>query len=185
MENQRSLQIIPQEIPTITQKNHETGLNRARIPESRLTEQNRTEHTPVKKDVLPLDIEFKGYRHVIKQNIKFETDNVEYILERFYSSSENKVYEAELPDDVQDSEFGSDLKSFIVYLYYAGRVTETKIQKILEESGIIISIVEEVVKGAGAENYLCEADCENGRVNKPRHTGHHYISCSIIKLSRH
>jgi len=40
---------------------------------------------------------------------------------------------------VQDSEFGSDLKAFIVYLYYAGRVTENKIQKILEESGIIIS----------------------------------------------
>ncbi len=103
---------------------------------------DRTEHIPVKKDVLPPDAEFKGYRRVIKQNIKFETDNVEYILERFYSSSEKKVYEAELPEDVQDSEFGSDLKSFIVYLHYAGRVTENKIQKILEESGIIISIGE-------------------------------------------
>ena len=76
---------------------------------------------------------------MIKQNIKFETDNVEYILERYYSPSANKVYESELPEDVQDSEFQSDLKAFIVYLYYAGRVTEKKIQKILEEAGIIIS----------------------------------------------
>jgi hypothetical protein len=38
---------------------------------------DRTEHIPVKKDILPVDAEFKGYRHVIKQNIKFETDNVE------------------------------------------------------------------------------------------------------------
>jgi len=44
------------------------------------------------KDVLPPDAEFKGYRHVIKQNIKFETDDVEYILERFYSTSENQVF---------------------------------------------------------------------------------------------
>ena len=100
---------------------------------------DRTEHIQVDKDTLPPDAEFKGYRHVIKQDIKFETDNVEYILERYYSPSENKVYEAELPVDVQDSEFGSNLKSFIVYLYYAGRVTENKIQKILEECGIIIS----------------------------------------------
>jgi len=57
----------------------------------------------------------------------------------YYSPSENKVYESELPEDVQDSEFGSDLKSFIIYLYYAGRVTENKIKKILEETGIIIS----------------------------------------------
>jgi hypothetical protein len=40
---------------------------------------------------------------------------------------------------IHNSEFGSDLKAFIVYLYYAGRVTEKKIQKILEEAGIIIS----------------------------------------------
>lgn len=36
---------------------------------------DRTEHIPVNKDVLPPDAEFKGYRSVIKQNIKFETDN--------------------------------------------------------------------------------------------------------------
>nr|QNO45169.1 hypothetical protein GMDKAGHH_00022 [Methanosarcinales archaeon ANME-2c ERB4]QNO46029.1 hypothetical protein OOGCPJEC_00014 [Methanosarcinales archaeon ANME-2c ERB4]QNO50310.1 hypothetical protein AJIHBFLC_00002 [Methanosarcinales archaeon ANME-2c ERB4] len=76
---------------------------------------------------------------MIKQNIKFETDNVEYILERYYSPSENKVYESELPENVQDSEFESDLKAFIVSLYYSGRVTEKKIQKILEDAGIIIS----------------------------------------------
>jgi len=100
---------------------------------------DRTEHIPVNKEILPPDAKFKGYRSVIKQNIKFETDNVKYILERYYSPSENKVYESELPEDVRDSEFGSDLKSFIINLYYAGRVTENKIKKILEEIGVIIS----------------------------------------------
>jgi hypothetical protein len=100
---------------------------------------DRTEHVPVDTGILPPDAEFKGYRSVIKQNIKFKTDNVEYILERYYSPSENKVYEAEIPEDVQNFEFGSDLKAFIANLYYAGRVTENRIRKMLREAGVIIS----------------------------------------------
>jgi predicted RNase H-like nuclease (RuvC/YqgF family) len=69
-----------------------------------------------------------GYRSVVKQNIKFTTDNVEYQLERYYSSGERKLYEAELPEDVRNSEFGSELKAFIAYLYFAGRVTANKIR---------------------------------------------------------
>ncbi len=99
------------------------------------TEQSVQANHPVDKDVLPPDTEFKGYRHMIKQNIKFETDNVEYILERYHSTNKSKVYEAELPEDVRYSEFGSDLKSFVMHLYYSGRVTENKIWKILEEMG--------------------------------------------------
>ncbi len=70
------------------------------------------------KSILPPDAEYKGYRSVVKQNIKFTTDNVEYQLERYYSSSEQKLYEAELPEDVRNSEFGSELKAFIAYLYF-------------------------------------------------------------------
>jgi len=100
---------------------------------------DRIECIKVDKSTLPPDAEYKGYRSVVKQNIKFTTDNVEYQLERYYSSSERKLYEAELPEDVRNSEFGSELKAFIAYLYFAGRVTENKIKKILEESGVIIS----------------------------------------------
>ena len=100
---------------------------------------DRIERIKVDKSTLPPDAEYKGYRSVVKQNIKFTTDNVEYQLERYYSSSERKLYEAELPEDVQNSEFWSALKAFIAYLYFAGRVTENKIKKILEESGVIIS----------------------------------------------
>jgi len=99
---------------------------------------DRTEYIRVDRDILPPDAEHKGYRSVVVQNIKFTTDNVEYKLERFYSPSENKLYEAELPEGIH-GEFGDDLKAFVVYLYYACRVTENKIKKILEEAGIIIS----------------------------------------------
>jgi hypothetical protein len=99
---------------------------------------DRTEYRRVDMNILPPDAKHNGYRTVVVQNIKFSTDNVEYKLERFYSLSENKLYEAELPEGI-DGEFHTDLKAFILYLYYACRVTENKIEKILEESGIIIS----------------------------------------------
>ena len=99
---------------------------------------DRTEYRRLDRKILPPDAKHKGYRSVVVQNIKFSTDNVEYKLERFYSPSEDKLYEAKLPEDVH-GEFKDELKAFIVYLYYACRVTENKIKKILEESGIIIS----------------------------------------------
>jgi len=99
---------------------------------------DRTEVRYVDKNILPPDAEQKGYRTVIVQNIKFSTDNIEYQLERYYSANEKKTYEAELPHDIK-GEFGTELKAFIVYLYFGCRVTENKIKTILEESGIIIS----------------------------------------------
>ena len=99
---------------------------------------DRTEYRRIDRKILPPDAEHKGYRSVVVQNIKFSTDNVEYKLERFYSPAENKLYEAELPEHVH-GEFENDLKAFVVYLYYACRVTENKIKGILEEAGIIIS----------------------------------------------
>ena len=100
---------------------------------------DRTEYINIDKSILPDDAKHNGYRRVVRQNIKFETDNVEYWLERYYSPSLKKTYEAKLPESLQNTEFGSHLKAFIAYLYYAGRVTENRIHKILEETGIIIS----------------------------------------------
>jgi regulator of replication initiation timing len=100
---------------------------------------DRTEYIRIDKSILPDDAKHSGYRQIIRQDIKFETDNVEYWLERYYSPSLKKTYEAKIPESLQNTEFGSHLKAFIAYLYYAGRVTENRIHKILEESGIIIS----------------------------------------------
>lgn len=53
----------------------------------------RIEYVPVDTDIIPPDAEFKGYRSVIKQDIKFETDNVEYIFECYHAPRKNKIYE--------------------------------------------------------------------------------------------
>ncbi len=75
-------------------------------------------------NTLPKDAENRSCSSIIVQNIKLQTDNVEYRREHYYSQSQNKHYYAELPKDVQNTQFGSDLKALIAELYYVGRVTE-------------------------------------------------------------
>lgn len=135
----------PKILPNVTEKMEdiqsrsiEKKKNWSKAAKKPIIKIDRTEIKYVDKNILPPDAEQKGYRSVIVQNIKFTTDNVEYKLERYFSKSEKKTYEAELPDDIK-GEFGNELKAFIVYLYFGCRVTENKIKTILEESGIIIS----------------------------------------------
>lgn len=129
---------VPKKEEDILGTNKENKKNWTKSEKKSRIKIDKTIHIEVDKKNLPPDAEHKGYRSVIIQNIRFSTDNVEYKLERYYSPSEKKLYEAELPSGIY-GEFGLELKAFIVYLYYACRVTENKIKKILEEWGIIIS----------------------------------------------
>ena len=99
---------------------------------------NRTELVEIDRRKLPKDVVFKGYRRVTVQELKFESDNIQFLIGRYYSKSENRVYEGELPNWV-DGNFGPKLKAFIINLYFAGRVPEKKIHTILTEMGIVIS----------------------------------------------
>lgn len=92
---------------------------------------DKTETMRVAQDTLPLDAIHKGYRSVVVQDIIIERNNTEFKIERYYSPSERKTYEADLPESVRGSEFGSNLKSFIVHLYYAGRVTELSVVRLM------------------------------------------------------
>jgi Transposase IS66 family len=129
---------VPEKKEDIQSPNAEKKKNWSKTSKKPRIKIDRTEFKYVDKSILPPDAEYKGYRTIIIQNIKFATDNVEYKLEYYHSESEKKTYEAKLPDDIR-GEFGTELKAFIVYLYFGCRVTENKIKTILEESGIIIS----------------------------------------------
>jgi hypothetical protein len=160
------------------------------------TKIDRKEYIKIDRSNLPPDAKYTGYRRVVKQNIKFETDNVEYWLERYYSPSLKKTYEANLPESLQNTEFGSNLKAFITYLYYAGRVTENKIHMILEEIGIIISEGEisniltkeksnayAIEKQAIFETGVKQADYLNIDETGARHRGNnHYLHVICNKL---
>jgi hypothetical protein len=157
---------------------------------------DRRECIKIDKSILPPDAKHNGYRRVIRQDIKFQTDNIEFWLERYYSPSLKKTYEAKLPGSLQNTEFGSQLKAFIAYLYYAGRVTENKIHRILEEIGIIISEGEisniltkeksnayAIEKQAIFETGVSNADYLNIDETGARHKGHsHYLHVVCNKL---
>ncbi len=118
---------------------------------------DRVEVLSVDRDTLPEDAEFKGHRSVTVQNILFKTDNVEYKLERYYSPSKKKVYEASLPDEV-DGEFGPDLKAYVIHQYFANRVPEKKIHRALTEMGIKISEgqISNIITKSKAEEFTQE-----------------------------
>jgi regulator of replication initiation timing len=88
---------------------------------------------------LPPDAHFACYRKVVIQDVILKTDNVEYLLERYYSPLLNKYYDAKLPNSVRSSQFGANLKAFIAVLYFSCRVTENKIWQLCKDIGISIS----------------------------------------------
>jgi len=100
---------------------------------------DREVHIGVDKSILPPDAVYIGERKVVTQNIVIKTDNVAYYLQRYYSRSLNKVFEAELPEDIKGSQFGAGLKSIVAYLHYKCRVPQNKIFDLITDVGIVIS----------------------------------------------
>ena len=87
---------------------------------------------------LPDDACHKGYRSVVVQDSTIKTENIEFKLERYYSPSEGKTYEASLPEYVE-GEFGASLKSWVLFWYFHSRIPENRIHQMLSDIGIIIS----------------------------------------------
>ena len=94
---------------------------------------------PLARDQLPPDFESWGYRDVTVQNIRFETDNVRYRLQRGYSASAEQFFEATLPPALQGQSFGPELQALVLMLHFELRVTEDKIWGVLNAQGLVIS----------------------------------------------
>ena len=110
-----------------------------RQPRNKRIKIDREETINLARADLPDDVEPRGYRKVTIQNIKFETDNVLYWLEKLYSPSTGKYYEADLPDGRTGQSYGSDLEAFVLMLYFQLRVTQNKIWKLFNSIGLVIS----------------------------------------------
>lgn len=74
----------------------------------------RKKELPIDKSTLPPDAEYKGSRSVVVQDIKIELDNIEFVIERYYSPSQNKVFESELPPEYKDKEFGPGIRTYVL-----------------------------------------------------------------------
>lgn len=100
---------------------------------------DREERCSVDLGELPGDVEYKGTREIIVQNVVLKTENIKFNIERWYSPSQKKYFEGELPPGFQGSQFGPDLRSLVVMLYVGLRSTENKIEKFLKDLGVVIS----------------------------------------------
>ena len=93
-------------------------------------------------DVPPPDVpegsRFKGYEEFTVQDIKFESHNVVYRLERWETPAGDTL-KGTLPDGVSQGHFGVTLICFILYQYYHAQVTQPLILEQLQDVGVDIS----------------------------------------------
>lgn len=99
----------------------------------------RRQELPIDKATLPPDAEYKGSRSVVVQDIKIELDNIEFVIERYYSPSQNKVFESELPPEYKDREFGPGIRGYVLTSHYQARIPQKLLHTILTGMGVIIS----------------------------------------------
>jgi len=97
-----------------------------------------TQTCSVDKSILPSDARFKGYDRVVVQDIKFESHNILFLKEKYYSPSLNKTYLAPLPSGY-DGEFGPAIKAMAIKLYFDSNMTERNILDLLQDAEIDIS----------------------------------------------
>lgn len=90
-----------------------------KVPRAERVKIDREEIVSLDRSQLPPDFETRGYREVTIQNMRFETDNVRYRLERGYSASTGQFYEAALSPALQGQSFGPELQAFDLTLHFA------------------------------------------------------------------
>jgi len=99
----------------------------------------RTERLPIDPAVLPADARYKGTRRIVIQDLRIEPDNVAFEIERYYSPSERKTYEASLPQGYDGSFFGPGIRHLVLALHYQGRLPQKLLQTLLSGMGVLIS----------------------------------------------
>lgn len=87
---------------------------------------------------LPEDAQGKGYVPVVVQDVRLVTDNIRFLKEKCYSTSQNKTYLAELPAGYE-GQFGPGVHALVRVLYHGVNTSEPKIAEFLEHIGVHIS----------------------------------------------
>jgi hypothetical protein len=98
----------------------------------------RTVECPVSPEILPPDAIKKGYTTVIIQDLKIEPDNIELLIEHYYSPSTNQTYSGKRPDGFE-GEFGPGIKALVIFMKYGCNMAIKPIQEFLSNNGIFIA----------------------------------------------
>ena len=129
--------------PPLSKGDESTSAERAspkpgptKVPRAERIQIDREEVVSLDRSQLPPDFECRGYRDVIIQNLRFQTDNVRYRLERGSSAGTGEFFEAKLPQALQGESFGPELQAFVLFglggdgegicVYPSGRRREPK-----------------------------------------------------------
>jgi hypothetical protein len=99
---------------------------------------DRVEVLTIDPGQLPDDAQFKGYEDVVVQDVVFRTENVTFRKERYYSPSQKRTYQADLPAGYH-GQFGPGVRAWVLALYYAASMSEPKIGDLLRTVGMHIS----------------------------------------------
>jgi len=75
----------------------------------------------------------------VVQDIRFETNNVLFYRQKYYSPSEKKTYLAPLPTGYDGGEFGPGVITYVITQYYIANSSGPKILEVLRNLGIIMS----------------------------------------------
>jgi len=87
---------------------------------------------------LPDGATFKGCTTYTVQDFRITAHTIRYELEH-WEGPDGTLYNGQLPPSAQYGHFGPTLKSFILYQYYQGHVTQPRLLEQLREYGVDIS----------------------------------------------
>jgi len=119
-------------------KNPTKPVHKGRSERNYKVQITREEICHIPHESLPPDVIFKGYSTIIVQDLTINSDNVKFLLERYYSPTTGKTYTAERPGGYE-GEYGPGIKTLIFGLKYCCNVSEPAIKDFLTNHGVFIS----------------------------------------------
>jgi len=82
-----------------------------------------------------------GSKKKVIQDVVFELRNTEYELEKKCCSNKLCDYSSQalVPDDLQNQEFGNNVRSLVPFLHYAYNLSQGQLEELLRNLGLVIS----------------------------------------------
>jgi len=119
-------------------RNEVDGKRSGSLKRSKTSELEIHQTVIIRPDNLPEGSKFKAYQDYTVQDIVFRPYNTRFRLER-WQTPEGDFVLGKLPDEVVGKHYGAGLRSYVLYQYYQGHVTQPLILEQLLELGVEIS----------------------------------------------
>ena len=113
----------------------QTWTKTSKLSRLRITRQEVLKVDPA---CLPPDAQFKGHVPVVVQDVRVETETIQFLKEKFYSPTTQRTYLAELPAGYH-GQFGPQLRALALTLYFGGNMSEPKLLEFFQQAGLAIS----------------------------------------------